>query len=556
MSKSEPRNEMDLYDLCAKRMSPDDFRRQLAKHSPEEWDDIWNVRDEDTYTAFHVACRSQTDIGVFQAIFEHVKDADRLWKHKSGFFKQTPLHFLCEQRIATNNISSSVVQYLLKEAGGSKYWTVRDAEGWTPLHYAMDPGFGTESHITKTMFEVCIRNGGSAALFVRESNYGYAPIWGAMDKQDMDWLKLAMKLGGTKELLRHKDPMQILSPAFKKLLIRTTKEKEIIQFFQKELASGFLEKVGDMPHTKEYLDGVGMSLQDLPKHVIEDKIIPKIGGANNYNLEDYYESARLAASIGGRFRSHENFMRIMNTNIHPLLMQSYRHEHPIDNQTKVLIGVIMQVVFAVEDTLYSAKSLDLYDALHIVLRKDMSQKLKKWMPWLVPVIPVNPIIRFASLLLLRFVGQELQDQINFDLLKHVATFASSMKSYGKLISKEHINNKDKTGIRPPLHVLICMVLYCIKPAGINLIMTSIHQTIDVYLFDKKPPCGSFLCEFARSHCKVAPCGHAIQSFSVSSPKSTTKTNTLTWATASSASSPKGMMTRAKTKAAQAKKSKK
>lgn len=260
-------------------------------------------------------------------------------------------------------------------------------------------------------------------------------------------------------------------------------------------------------------------------------------------LESSYELARTVSKMD-RFRSSEKFTWIMHMKIYPLLMSRFKGSHTMDDKTMSLISVIMKVVFGVEELIYAAKSFDLYDAMHIYARKDLSQRLKKWMPWVVRFIPVNPIIQVASMFLFKFVGKELQEHVNFDLLKHVATFASSMKSYGKMMAKEHITHKDKDNMVPPLHVFLCMILYCIKPAGIKMIMTSINEYVDVYLFDKKPPCGSALCDFARSHCKAAPCGHALSSLK-SGTMMTSSSASSAYSSASSA--PIYTRTRAKTK---------
>lgn len=288
---------MDLYDLCATRMSAEEFRRQLESHDPKEWNKVWKVNN-DAYCAFHVACIAQTDIDVFKAIFDHAQDNGHLWLHRSKMLEQTPLHFLCEQRVAKNNISASTMEYLLKTAGASKCWTMRDGEGWTALHYALDFGYAERTQITKAMLEVCIANGGSTALFIREPQYGYAPIWGVLAKQNVEWLKIVMKLGGTEELMQHKDPMPIIEQAFRHFIAKPDMKREMVQYIQKELAAYYLKKVSDLPYTKEYLDNVGVSLQDLPKHVIEDKIIPKIGGRGLSPASNYGARARSGTRIG------------------------------------------------------------------------------------------------------------------------------------------------------------------------------------------------------------------------------------------------------------------
>lgn len=270
----------DLYDLCVSDIKPDAFRRALAKHDPKEWNEVYETDDSDAYGAFHAACQNQSDVKVFEAIFEHVgmEGRDNLWKQTSKSMKQGPLHFLAI-RIAEGTIDVGVMEYLLGDGGGGAYWTKKDAEGWTPLHYALDFGFGERSKIRLEMLHVCLVGGGATALFLKEPNYGYVPFWGVMAKKETSWIEVAMRSGASKLMMTansdvSKRIVRAIEDGFGHVLMNASEKKELVTTIQRDLTRW----VADLPHSRGYLEGEATTLQDLPKHLIEDKIIPKIGG--------------------------------------------------------------------------------------------------------------------------------------------------------------------------------------------------------------------------------------------------------------------------------------
>lgn len=276
-----------LWSLCVNtEISADEFRKRIALHDPNEWKTIVKVQGGDFFTPFHAACISQDDVGVFKAIFDHANDPHMLWKLK-GKMEMTPLHFIAIYRLTDNSISAELLKFLLKDAKGSSYWTAKDEEGWTPLHYALDCCFGNKSRMTKTNFKICLENGAAKALFIAETHYGnYTPIVGVFAKKNIEWIEMTMKLGGARELMKMSDPMDVINKAYDVLqstsldwaLLPKTQKEAFMNTIKKELVVHFLDKVSHLPNTQGYLEGTSVGLQDLPKHLVEDKIVPKIGG--------------------------------------------------------------------------------------------------------------------------------------------------------------------------------------------------------------------------------------------------------------------------------------
>jgi hypothetical protein len=251
-----------------------------VKFDPSEWDEYWQVGETNLVYAFGAACRTQVDVEVFKAIFEHAGDrVKRLWKQTEKELKWTPLHVLCFYRVSKDSISPDVLEFLLSTVTIAD-WGVCDEEGWTPLHYALDYGYGEKSRIKKDILEVILKHGGSKVLFVAEPNYNFMPFAGVLAKKDEEMIELLMEYGGSEKLMKYKDQMSEIEKWLRDVAqsMDAKTRKKVIEAIQKGVSRYYVRKVGDMPNTKEYLEGVGIGLQDLPKHLIEDKIVPKIGG--------------------------------------------------------------------------------------------------------------------------------------------------------------------------------------------------------------------------------------------------------------------------------------